>query len=234
MLLESAGPSGGLGAGGSGALRGLGESRDVGLGAGRGPGEPVGGERVAGRVQLLLVLADAFFERVNLLARQEEVLPRVGGELLGLQGVREGTESLVVCPPGTIPVGARADRGCGPLGALIEVRGARLQGGKALSFAVHVALGVGEGGSALCQLGSQGGRPFACARQLVRDSVELFAHLRQVLFEARDPGLERVERGNLHGRLVALGLQVSRRSCRRLVELRDAAHHVLMGGASVT
>ena len=180
------------------------------------------------------MLADAFLERVNLLARQEEVLPRVGGELLGLQGAREGTESLVVCSPGTIPVGARADRGCRPLGALIEVRGARLQGGKALSFAVHVALGVGEGGAALCQLGSQGGRPFACARQLVRDSVELFAHLRQVLFEARNPGLERVERGNLHGRLVALGLQVRRRSCRRLVELRDAAHHVLMGGASVT
>ena len=180
------------------------------------------------------MLVDACLERVNLLARQEEALPRVGGELLGLQGACEGTESLVVCSPGAIPVGARADRGCGPLGALIEVRGARLQGGEALPFALHVALGVGEGGSALGQLGSQGGRPFACARQLVRDSVELFAHLRQVLFEAHDPGLERVERGNLKGRLVALGLQQSCRPHGRLVELRDAANHVLMGGTSVT
>ncbi len=42
--------------------------------------------------------------------------PRVGGELLGLQGVREGTESLVVGPPGTKPLGAPAPGGCGPPG----------------------------------------------------------------------------------------------------------------------
>ena len=93
------------------------------MGSGRrcGAGQPLGGEGLARRKQLLVVSLHARLECLETGQGKQEGAPGVGLKPLFLKRVRQGALRLRVRGAGVVPIGAGPGQCCGAMRALIQV-----------------------------------------------------------------------------------------------------------------